>query len=227
MARRCSRIRREIHTSIKNALDSGCGGLRGSTLAAMSKRKGTGVATFIAFLRAVNVAGHAVVKMDALREACTAAGCCNVRTYIQSGNIVFDSSAGEPTILRKLREALRSLLGKEPGIFLRTLDEMAQLVARDPFREFMSEQNTKFYVAFLAEPPAVKPKFPLLLPKEGLEAFGMSGREVFILSRPISSGSHGFSNAFVEKQFKLSATTRNWNTIVKIVKFAQSEHPNC
>lgn len=179
--------------------------------------------TYIAFLRAVNVAGHGVVKMEALRATCAAAGCRNARTYIQSGNVIFESAAGQPTVLRKIRDNLRGLLGKEPGVFLRTVDEMVQLVERDPFRNFKAEPDVTFYVAFLAEPPAVKPQFPLLLPKEGLEALGMSGREVFVLSRPTPRGSHGFSNAFIEKQFKLPATTRNWNTIAKIVKFAQSE----
>jgi uncharacterized protein (DUF1697 family) len=52
--------------------------------------------TYIAFLRAVNVGGHAIVKMEALGNAFTASRCHNVRTYIQSGNVVFESSAGEP-----------------------------------------------------------------------------------------------------------------------------------
>ena len=178
--------------------------------------------TYIAFLRAVNVGGHAVVKMEALRDAFTASRCHNVRTYIQSGNVVFESSVGEPLILRKLQTQLRSLLGVEPGIFMRTLEEVALLVARNPFREFQGESKIKLYVAFLAEAPRVKPQFPLLLPKEGLEASGMSGREVFVVSRPNASGFYGFPNNFIEKELRLSATSRNWNTVTKIVKFAQS-----
>jgi uncharacterized protein (DUF1697 family) len=179
------------------------------------------LSTHIAFLRAVNVAGHAVVKMDALCGAFTAAGCRNVRSFIQSGNVIFDSSASEAATLLRLRNEIRSLLGKEPGIFLRTLNEIAQLVERDPFHEFKSQQDVKLYVAFLAEKPRVKPQFPLLSPKEGLEALAMSGREVFILSHPNPRGFTG--NNFIEKELQVSATCRNWNTITKIVKFAESK----
>jgi uncharacterized protein (DUF1697 family) len=177
------------------------------------------VGAYIAFLRAVNVAGHAVVKMDALCGAFTAVGCRNVRSFIQSGNVIFESSASESATLRSLRREIRNLLGQEPGIFLRTLKEIAQLVDRDPFKDFKAQRDVKLYVAFLASKPRVKPQFPLLLPKAGLEAFAMSGREVFIVSRPNPRGFTG--NNFIEKELQVSATSRNWNTITKIVKFAE------
>jgi hypothetical protein len=79
------------------------------------------------------------------------------------------------------------------------------------------------YVAFLAEQPREKAQFPLLLPKEGLEAFAMSGRQVFIVSRPNPRGFYGFPNNFIEKELQVSATSRNWNTITRIVNFAQSK----
>ena len=179
------------------------------------------MSTYIAFLRAVNVAGHAVVKMDALCGAFTAAGCRNVRSFIQSGNIIFESSASEAATLRNLRNEIRKLLGQEPGIFLRTLKEIAQLVESDPFRDLKAQRDVKLYVGFLAEQPRVKPQFPLLRPKEGLEAFAMSGREVFVVSRPNPRGFNG--NNLIEKELQVSATCRNWNTITKIVKFAESK----
>ncbi len=180
--------------------------------------------TYIAFMRAINVGGHAIVKMDALRDAFATAGCRNVRTFIQSGNVVFDSPLREEgEVLRTLRKKLCRLLGAEPGILLRSLEEVAQLTERDPFQSFKAERDVKFYVAFLAAEPPVKPRFPLLLPKEGLEAFDMSGREVFIVSRRNPSGFYGFPNNFIEKELGVSATSRNWNTVTKIVKFAKSE----
>ncbi len=180
------------------------------------------MSTYLAFLRAINVGGHAVVKMHALVTAFSAAGCRNVRTFIQSGNVIFESSAGEQAIHRNLKAKLRSLLGTEPGIFLRTLDEVSALVERDPFAKSRAEQNVTLYVAFLSERPRVSPQFPLLYPKEGLEVFGISGREAFILSRPVP-GSHGVPMKRIEKELQASATTRNWNTIVKIAKFAEAE----
>jgi uncharacterized protein (DUF1697 family) len=130
----------------------------------------------------------------------------------------------EATILRRLHGKLRSLLGQDPVIFLRTLNEIADMVARDPFQSFSSEPDVKLYVAFLAERPRIKPQFPLLLPKEGLEAFAMEGREVFIVSRRSPNGSYGFPNNFMEKELRSPATSRNWNTVVKIVALAKSSH---
>jgi uncharacterized protein (DUF1697 family) len=179
--------------------------------------------TFVAFLRAINVAGRGVVKMDALCKSFSGAGCRKVRTYIQSGNVIFDTQSSEGAIHRKLRRELRALLGTEPGIFLRTLDEIYRLTGRDPFAKFRHEQNAKLYVAFLSERPKVKLKFPLVFPKEGLEVFGMSGREAFIVSRPKPTGGYGFPNPFIEKELRVSATTRNWNTVTRIAKFAQVE----
>ncbi len=81
--------------------------------------------TYVAFLRAINVAGHAVVKMTDLRDAFAAAGCKDVRSLIQSGNVVFESPAKTTAALvRRIRVRLRGLLGEEPGLFLRTVREI-------------------------------------------------------------------------------------------------------
>jgi uncharacterized protein (DUF1697 family) len=183
------------------------------------------LSTYVAFLRAINVGGHALVKMDALCGAFTAAGCRHVRSYIQSGNVIFESSLSEQGIHRKLQAKLGTLLETEPGIFLRTFDEISELVKRDPFAKFHDDPGVTLYIAFLAERPSVKPRFPLHYPKEGLEFFGMNGREAFIASRPVPR-SHGVPIKLIEKELQVSATTRNWNTVVKIVKFAQTEQPN-
>ena len=88
---------------------------------------------YIAFLRAINVGGHAIVKMNDLRDAFTAAGCEGARTYIQSGNVVFASSETRTALRERLRGQLRELLGHEPGILLRTVREMETLVRSEPF----------------------------------------------------------------------------------------------
>ncbi len=181
--------------------------------------------TYVAFMRAINVAGHGVVKMDALCAAFSAVGCRNVKSLIQSGNIIFDAPAcDEAHLLIKLQTALRALLGQEPVILVRTLDEIAALAALNPFVEFKSDPDSKFYTAFLAGRPKLKPPFPLVLPKEGLEVVAIKGREVFIVSRRNLKGIYGFPNAFIEKEFGVAATSRNWNTIVKIAALAQSEY---
>src|SRR5437867_1306095 len=120
-------------------------------------------------MRAINVAGHASVKMTDLRAVFTAAGCRNVTTFIQSGNVLFDSpERGIPAILRKLRGHLRQLLGDEPDVILRTVEEIDALVARAPFKKVRAGVAVKLCVVFLSQAPQHRPRLPIVAPKEAL-----------------------------------------------------------
>ena len=175
--------------------------------------------TYVAFLRAINVAGHAVVKMTDLRDAFRAAGCREVRSLIQSGNVVFESPAKTPTALvRRIQVELRRLLGEEPGLFLRTMRDIERLVEGNPFRRFAGKPRIKLYVAFLSRrlPPRQQPRLPLRSAPEALEVIAVKDREAFIVSGRKQNGFYGFPNAFIEQQLGVSATSRNWSTIKKI-----------
>lgn len=177
---------------------------------------------YLAFLRAINVAGHARVRMTDVRDTFVAAGCRKVRTYIQSGNVIFESPARDATvILQRIRRKLCAVLGEEPEILLRTVREVERLVDESPFTQREAKSGAKLYVAFLPRRPRRKPVFPLVSSKEALEAVAMSDREVFIVSRPKENGFFGFPNNFIEKELGVSATSRNWSTVTKIVEFAR------
>src|SRR4029077_12259160 len=96
-----------------------------------------------------------------------------------------------------------------------------EIVKAAPFQNLETESPVKFYVVFLSGKPKAKPKLPLTFDKEALEATGMRSTEVFVVSRRKPNGFFGFPNAFVEKEFGVSATSRNWSTVTKIVEFAQ------
>jgi uncharacterized protein (DUF1697 family) len=178
--------------------------------------------TYIAFLRAINVAGHAIVKMTDLRDTFAAAGCKNVRTYIQSGNVVFESPAGKSTAtFAKIRAKLRDLIGSEPDVMFRTVSELEAIVKAAPFKSVIAEPLIKLYVVFLAEKPRLKPTLPLISEKEALEAISLKNLEVFIVSRRKPNGFFGFPNNFIEKELGIIATSRNWSTVTKIVDFAR------
>lgn len=179
---------------------------------------------YIAFMRAINVAGHASVRMSDLRDAFTAAGCKGVRTYIQSGNVIFESPEENITaVFERVRVRLRDLLGAEPGVLLRTVREVEGILRGAPFKSFETEPGIKLYVTFLSGKPRSKPRFPLLSSKEALEAIAMKNREVFIVSRRKKNGFYGFPNNFIEKELGVSATSRNWSTVTKIVEFLRKE----
>ncbi len=179
---------------------------------------------YVAFIRAVNVAGHASVRMSDLRDVFTAAGCKGVRTYIQSGNVIFDSPEDNiAAVFQRVRVRLCDLLGAEPGILFRTVREVEGILRGAPFKGFETQPGIKLYVAFLSQKPRSKPRFPLLSPKEALEAIAMKSREVFIVSRRKKNGFYGFPNNFIEKELGVSATSRNWSSLTKIVEFVRKE----
>jgi uncharacterized protein (DUF1697 family) len=179
--------------------------------------------TYIAFLRAINVAGHAIIRMDELKKMFAAAGCKNVRTFIQSGNVVFESPQDHsPALLQKIRLRLRESSGVQPGIFLRTAGEVERIVKEEPFRAFEREAAVKFCVSFLSQRPSIKPRFPLVSAPEAVEAFAMKGLEVFTVSRRKKNDFYGSPNNFIEKELGVSATTRNWTTVRRVVEFAGS-----
>lgn len=98
------------------------------------------------------------------------------------------------------------------------MSEVESLLRATSFKDFEHEPDVKLYVAFLYEKPSMKPPLPLLSSKEGLEAFKMKEREVFLVSRRKTNGMYGFPNNFIEKEFGVPATTRNWSTVKKIVE---------
>jgi len=179
---------------------------------------------YVAFIRAINVAGHASARMSDLRDAFAAAGCNGVRTYIQSGNVLFESPEGSTAaVLQRIRVKLRDLLGNEPVVLFRTVRELERIVSEAPFKSFETEPDVKLYVAFLSRKPRTKPIFPLRSSQEALEALAMKNLEVFIVSRRKKNGFYGFPNNFVEKELGVSATSRNWSTLTRMVELVRKE----
>ena len=172
----------------------------------------------VAFLRAINVGGRAIVRMDDLQRAFADAGCANVRTFIASGNILFDPLEPDAARLRAaIRRSVARLLGADPLIAYRSTGQLARLVARAPFGGLTADRTLKRYVVFAIEQGKRRPAFPLELPKEGLEAIGMVGGDVLIVSRRKPNGMYGFPNNWIEKELGITATARNWTTVTKIV----------
>jgi uncharacterized protein (DUF1697 family) len=182
----------------------------------------SGATTYVAFIRAINVAGRGIVRMTDLQKAFAAAGCRNVRTVIQSGNVLFEAAQrSAPRTFRQVRAALRKLLDTEPEIVFRTLEDLERIARGDPFKRFAANRALKFYVVFLAQAPALRPKLPVVSEKEAVEAIALKDSDVFIVSRRKKNGFYGFPNGIVEAEFGVPATSRNWSTVTKIIALAQ------
>ena len=172
---------------------------------------------YIAFLRAINVGGR-VVKMDDLKKILTMPGIKNITTYIQSGNVVFDSAeTDKATLVKKIEKKLLTALGYEVTTFVITIPDIESTIKRNPFKKYPEEMG--LHVSFLSAAPDAELVKQLLLLQNEQEQFNVMGTEAYILVRKGAYGETKFSNTFLEKKLKMQATTRNWATVNKMITY--------
>jgi uncharacterized protein (DUF1697 family) len=174
------------------------------------------MAHFVAFLRGINVGGH-IAKKETLKQVFIELGFSNLATYKQSGNVVFDSQDADEQVLEaKIEYRLKSTLGFDVPVFLRTIPELNAIVAADHFKG-QSIDGSSFLVTFLK---SAVPTFPLHLPatipKSLAQVISMHGREVFSVT--YGGGEGALPNPFIEKTLKTKTTTRNQNIIKEIIE---------
>ena len=171
---------------------------------------------YLALLRAVNVGGR-IVKKDALRDAFARAGGRNVRTFLASGNVLFDAEPGRVhAIVSAACARLQPALGAEPLVMLRTAREIAGLLRRGPFAGVDAPRLLKRYIVFLAGTPRRRPRLPVSNDDEGLDLVFVAKRECWVVSRRKPNGWYGFPVAFVERAVGVEGTARNWSTVTKL-----------
>ncbi len=180
---------------------------------------------YVAFLRAINVPGHAIIRMPQLCEAFEVAGCRKVASFSSAGNVLFETQPANATALfKKIRTRVRALSGGEPGIVFRTVDDLEVVARAAPFGDLVNDRSIKLYVVFLAGPPTKKPRLPVVDEKECLELVGVEGLHAFVVSRRRPRGMfYGFPNSLVERELGVAATSRNWNTVTKILARARQD----
>lgn len=176
--------------------------------------------TYIALLRGINVGGH-TVKMEQLRGLFSELGFGRVRSYIQTGNVFFESGEQDTQALRAAIERhLRAALGYEVATCLRTIDGLEQLVAHDPFKGIAVTPEMRLAVSFLAEPAAIELPVPYLTPDGAYELIEMTPTELFVVWH-LQNGRPGNSYGLLEKHIRVPATTRFWHTTAKILAAAR------
>lgn len=172
---------------------------------------------YIALLRAVNLAGANMVRMDDLRALCSDVGCANVRTLLQSGNVVFDARAQDPERLEKsLEHEVVKRLGVRTDFFIRTPEQWQRIIARNPFRREAEEMPGKVHVFVLKLAPAAEAVGALRAANKGREIIQAGERHLYIVY-PDGVGRSRLTSAFIEKALGTRGTGRNWNTVVKLL----------
>jgi len=174
--------------------------------------------TYVALLRGINVGGKNKLPMADLVRTFESAGCRNVRTYIQSGNVVF--AAGPKLDERKLATRLRL---KVP-VVIRSSGEFRQVAARNPFLKDGVDPDS-LHVAFLADAPDRSRAASLDPERSPGDAFVLRGREVY-LHLPSGVARTKLTNAWLDSKLATTSTVRNWRTVLKLLEMATAPDPS-
>jgi uncharacterized protein (DUF1697 family) len=176
---------------------------------------------YVCMLRAVNVGGRNMIKMEVLRELCAALKFRGAQTYVQSGNVVFACDERDcAAIEKKVAAAIEKKLGFRPDVMVRTAGEMREVVKRNPFAKRKGIEAKKLLVTFFSvEPDGEGLKLARAL-KPDPEEMNISGREAFIYY-PNGFGKSKFVWTKVERMLKVSGTARNWNSVEKLLEIAE------
>lgn len=158
--------------------------------------------SFVALLRAINVGGTGKLEMSELRRLCERCGFTRVTTYIQSGNVVFQSKRSERTVLKLLEQTLAERMGKPVGVRLRSAQEFSTVLEHNPFPD---APPNKLLVQFLDKPAPRGALDEVETP--GGEQLVAHGREVFIYFP------EGQGNSRLKLPFLKAGTSRNLNTV--------------
>lgn len=173
---------------------------------------------YIAFLRGINVSGQKIIKMEMLRTAASDAGFGDVKTYIQSGNLIFTSDENdENQLITKIEELIEVNFGFHTDVIVRKRSDITAIVNLPLFDPMKSDDEKKFYVTFLKNENSQDLEFPIFSKNREIELFQGNGREIFSVCT-LYKGVYGFPNAFIEKLTGIPSTTRNPITLRKILE---------
>jgi uncharacterized protein (DUF1697 family) len=166
----------------------------------------------VAFLRGINVGGNKTIPMKELASLFEQAGFKNIKTILNSGNVIFESKElPEAKIVDKMEKAIAAKFGFEVGVQVRKLDEIKMIVEKNPFRPLKPDKDTHWYVTFLNDFNGKIPDSP----SDSYKLLSIQYDALFSILYRNKGKSTDFMT-ILDKTFGKNVTTRNWNTLVKI-----------
>ena len=173
----------------------------------------------VALLRGINVGGRNRLPMRDLTAVFTEAGCAEVTTYIQSGNVVLQADDTLALLLPTLiADEIAARFGLRVPVVMRSAAEFDAVASSNPFLELESD-FTKLHVAFLADRPAPDEIESLDPNRSPGDAFSVQGREIFI-HLPNGAARSKLTNAYFDSKLGTTSTARNWKTVLKLNELA-------
>ncbi len=172
----------------------------------------------IVLLRGINIGPNNRIPMPALRELLTGAGLADVRTYVQSGNVVLTSDAKPAKLAERCEGLIAEAFGLTIPVVTRTRDELAEVVRRDPLKSVV-ESPKRYQVSFLSAAPdaAIVRKLESLV--SGGERFTAVGREFYTWHAEGVARSKLWAE-LAGKRLGVTATSRNWTTVTTLLQMA-------
>lgn len=170
---------------------------------------------YVALLRGINVGGKNKIKMETLRDGFAALGFQNVKTYINSGNVVFETvETADRALAAKIEAAIEKEFALKIKVMTRTINEIADIIKNNPFAG-QFENDKDLHVFFLDEEMPQEKREMLLEHNNENEMFAVRGREIFCLLR-VSVLDSLIGKDYIGKKLKVSATARNWRTVTTL-----------
>lgn len=177
--------------------------------------------TYISILRGINVSGHKMIKMDALCNLYEELGFKNTRTYIQSGNVIFQyRKSNYQDLEKKVADNIFKEFGFEVPVLVKDLDQLKKVLKENPFVNKRKEDIKSLHVTFLSQEPGQLIFDKIVGGKYLPDEFILSGKTIYLFC-PNGYGGTKLTNNFFESKLNLVATTRNWKTIIELVNIAE------
>jgi uncharacterized protein (DUF1697 family) len=178
--------------------------------------------TYVSMIRGINV-GSKRIKMDDLKEMYKLLGFLEVKTYIQSGNVIFKSpKTDSDDLIKKIKDKILEVFGYDVEIIIRTRTELEKVIENNPFKD---DDIEHIYVTFLSKTPSESDfnilKQDMVEQMKILDKYSYDNKEIF-LYLPEGYGRTKLNNNYFENKLDLSATTRNWKTVNKLLNIANS-----
>jgi uncharacterized protein (DUF1697 family) len=174
--------------------------------------------TCVAILRGINVSGKNMIKMPALAHTFTNMGFTNVRTYIQSGNVIFETGAEiGPELEAQICDGIKKDFGFDVPVLVIEARVLKQIQEENPYMERGNIDITKLHITFLADEPHAARFSEIDAEKYLPDEFILKGKALYLYC-PTGYGNTKLNNNFFENKLKVRATTRNWNTVNKLVE---------
>lgn len=172
--------------------------------------------THLALLRGINVSGHNMMKMDALKTMLENIGFQNVRTYLQSGNVFIDSEEDASKVGFMIKQEIFKVFGHEVPVVVISKDDLESCFSSNPFLKEKDADIKKLYVAFVSTALKKENINDLKISQFKPDEASIDENRIFI-KYAVGAGKTRFDQKYIEKKLNVTATIRNWNTVTNLL----------